>query len=57
MDRTRADDDKEPAILVCALNDFYRLVAAVEDCSFRLCGLWDFMLEEIRRSERIVAAN
>lgn len=57
MDGARADDYEKPAVLVAALDNLNRLIAALQNGFSRLGRLGDLALKKIWRRERVVAAD
>lgn len=57
VDTAWSDDDEETAVRVCALDDGNTLITTLEDSSFGSGSLGDFVLEEIRWCERVVATD
>lgn len=57
VDGAGANDDQEPLLLVGAIDNGSGLLATVDDCLLRLGRLGNLVLEQIGRSQRVVAAN
>lgn len=55
MDTAWPDDDEEPLLRVCVVDDSGGLVAAGDDGSFAAGGLREFVLEEVGGYEWVVA--
>ena len=57
VDRTRADDDQQPLLLIGAMDDGDGLITALEHGLFGLGGLRNLVLEKVGRRKGIVTAN
>lgn len=53
----RSNDHQQSLFLIGSLDDRGDLLAAFNNSPLGLFGLGDFMLEQIGRSQRVVAAN
>lgn len=56
MDTAGSDDDEESVLWVFSCDDCDRFITTCKDCLFGFAGLWDLMLEEFWRGQRIVAS-
>lgn len=57
MDRAGPNNNEQSLVGISALDDLDSFIAALEDGLFRLGGLSYLMLQQVRRSERIVTSN
>lgn len=57
VDRAGADDDEEASVFICACDNCDGFIAPLENSRFGFCGLGNFVLQKIRRGQRVIASN